>query len=434
MESQPDIVAAAEALRTWVVGQRAAWAATDAALFAPPAAPKIAVPKPAAPAVPHVPAAPVPSPAAPAPPPVFVPTPPVPAAAGFPVVPEPMEAVPVAAASVPAAVLDGTGEWPETAAPGSGATVIIAELSLMERTWVRAALAALLLLAVGGGYLVMSRRAANAVGAAAFASTPEGAEVFVDGAPVGRTPVRAELKAGTHTVEFKLNAATRTQTIAVKRGVETPVIVDWNKKAFGSLVVASTPTGAKVSIDGKLRGQTPLTLSDLPVGSHAVLIDSTEGAVRRKVEITDGGTESLNESIYPGWLHVSTSIDVTILDGGKPALLDDSNRVLLKPGPHTVRIENRELAFSQTKQVEIEPGGTTKIAIEVPTSTLTVTGSTGADVFVDGVKAGETPLVEFKVALGSHDIMVVDRSGVTRHASTRVTTRPVQLDISFDRP
>ncbi len=419
METQPEIVAAAEAVRTWVRAQRASWTGPGVALLDSPIAFRPVAPQTVPPAsLPFV-TPPAPPVAPPAPPSVFVPM-------GQPAVAPPP--------SGPSGVSETIPEWPVHAPSGSGGTVIVAETSIFERTWFRAAIAAVLLLAVAGGYVVMSRRAARAIGAAAFASTPEGAEVFVDGAPVGRTPVRVELRAGTHAVEFKLKTATRTKTIAVKQGAELPVTVDWNQQAIGSLQVNSTPTGAKVSVDGKLRGQTPLTLSDLPAGPHTVLIDSSEGSVRRKVQIADGGTESLTESIYPGWLHVSTPIDVTILDGGKPALLDDSNRVLLKPGVHTVRIENRELAFSQTRQVEIEPGGTTKIAIEVPRSTLTITGSTGAGVFVDGVKVGETPLTEFVVTLGSHDVMVVDTSGASRHASIRATTKPVQLDISFDRP
>ncbi len=404
MESQADIVAAAETLRTWVRGQRASWTAGDVAVMEP----RVAI------------MAPAPQPTLALP----VAAPPAPVAAPLPA---------PAPAAEPSTQSERPAAWPSPSYPG-GATVIVAEISIVERTWFRAALAALLILSIGGGYMVMSRRAPDAIGAAAFASTPDGSEVFVDGAPVGRTPVRVELTAGTHTVEFTMNAATRSQKIAVEQGGEVPVMVDWRQKAIGSLQVNSTPTGAKVSVDGKLRGQTPLTLSDLPAGSHTVLIDSSEGAVRRRVQVSEGVTETLTESIYPGWLHVSSPIEVTILDAGKPALLDDSNRVLLKPGAHTVRIENRELAFSQTQRVEIEPGGTTRIAIEVPASTLTVTGSTGAEVFVDGVKAGETPLTEFTVTLGTHDVMVVDRSGVTRHASAKVTTKPLQLEISVERP
>lgn len=434
MESQTEIVAAAEALRTWVRGQRASWADGDrasasvSALSRPAPAWRPSPPVPASAPVTAPPAAPPPSHPAVATTPALAP---VPAPAP---VHEPTPAPEPTVAHAATQVVDAPSEWPSTPYAGSGSTVIVAEPTFFARLWVRVAMAAVLLLAVVGGYMGVSRRSALAIGAAAFASTPEGAEVHVDGKPVGRTPVRVELGPGAHAVEFRLASATRTQTIVIARGADLPVSVDWNAKPIGSLQVSSTPSGARVSIDGKLRGQTPLSLDDLPAGPHTVVIDSTEGTVRRKVQIAAGGTETLNESIYPGWLHVSAPIDVTILDGGTPALLDDGNRVLLKPGMHTVRIENRELAFSQTRQVEIEPGGTTKVAVEVPTSTLSVTGSTGAEVFVDGVKAGETPLADFKVALGTHDVMVVGKTGATRHATARVTTRPLQLDISLDRP
>jgi hypothetical protein len=212
------------------------------------------------------------------------------------------------------------------------------------------------------------------------------------------------------------------------------VNVDWNPRRVGTLQVSSTPAGSKVTIDGHLRGQTPVTLSDLTVGTHTVHIESSEGSVRRKVDIAEGRTESLAESIYPGWLHVSAPVDVSIVDGTKGMLLDDSNRILLKPGDHTIRIENRLLEFSETKQVTIEPGGTTKVSVEVPMSTLTVTGSTGAEVLIDGTNAGETPLTDFQVKPGAHDIMVIDKSGVTRHASVTVTTKPTQIDIPLGRP
>jgi len=282
----------------------------------------------------------------------------------------------------------------------------------------------------------MWRRGASAprVGTAAFDSLPAGALVFVDGKPVGTTPVRVELNPGPHAVEFKLKDATRTQTIQIAKGLELPVNVEWNPRKKGGLQITSTPTPAKVLIDGHERGQTPLTLDDLSVGSHTVLIDSAAGSVRRKVEVTDGRTETLTESIYPGWLHVSAPIDVTVSDGGKGLQLDAAHRVLLKPGVHSIRVDSRELDFSLTRQVEIEPGGTAHVAVEVPTSTLTVSGSTGADVFVDGVKAGEIPLVDYQVKLGTRDVMVVGKSGVTKHVTVTVTTQPAQIDVALTPP
>ncbi len=268
-------------------------------------------------------------------------------------------------------------------------------------------------------------------GTAAFDSVPAGAEVLVDGSIVGTTPVRVDLPSGNHAVEFRLDAATRTQNINVRKGHETAVNIEWNPPRFGGLQVTSNPTGAKVLVDGHERGVTPLTLAGLLVGPHVVQIESTEGSVRRKVDIAEGETEALVESIYPGWLHVSAPIEVTVIDGTRAVQLDDRSRALLKPGAHTLRIENRTFDFTETRQVQIEPGGTTRVAVEPPGSTLTIIGSTGAAVFVDGVKAGETPLANYAVKLGTRDIMVVDSSGTTRHATVIVTTKPVQLDLTF---
>jgi hypothetical protein len=41
----------------------------------------------------------------------------------------------------------------------------------------------------------------------------------------------------------------------------------------GSLVVVSRPTGATVSLDGRVVGTTPLTLPEVAAGSHAVKLE-----------------------------------------------------------------------------------------------------------------------------------------------------------------
>jgi hypothetical protein len=38
-------------------------------------------------------------------------------------------------------------------------------------------------------------------------------------------------------------------------------------------MVESRPPGARVFLDGKLVGTTPLTMSDVPAGAHAVRLD-----------------------------------------------------------------------------------------------------------------------------------------------------------------
>ncbi|HUR32323.1 MAG TPA: PEGA domain-containing protein [Vicinamibacterales bacterium] len=420
METRTEVVVAAEALRTWVHAQRASWAAPEPVRNARSSERRVESADATA-------ARPMTAPA----PPVSAPAHPVQPATPA-VAPPPAIATIAIHASAPVVAERSTVDRP---LPLARHVTIETPPAWYSRSMVRVAVAAIVLVALAAGALVLGRReTAPRVGTATFDSAPPGAQVFVDGKPAGTTPLRLELNPGAHAVEFKLKEATRTQTIEIARGRELAVQVEWNPRRVGGLQVSTTPPGAKVLIDGRERGQTPLTLTDVAVGSHTVVIESSEGSVRRRVAVADGKTEILTESIYPGWLHVSSPIDVSVMDGSNPVLLDDSNRVLLKPGVHNIRIENRALEFSQPKQVEIEPGGTTRVAIDVPTSTLTVTGSTGAEVFIDGTKAGETPLVDFQVQLGTRDIMLVDKSGVTRHASITMTTKPAQLDIPFGRP
>ncbi|MFN7916569.1 MAG: PEGA domain-containing protein [Vicinamibacterales bacterium] len=452
METAPELVVAAEAVRTWVVAQREGWKAPHPALSSvsgPVAAPeRPATPlRPAPATVPGRDAAPAATPAAPLPPMQSAPVT-GPRASAPPIVlarPVPVESAPpelVMPAAAPASAPAPVSTAPPHVAPvehRAAAEVDEEVEAAPSRGWLRPvlALAAVLVLAVGG-FLVRGRSAqltaAPKSGTAVLTSDPVGAEVVIDGTPSGNTPLTLNLPAGKHQLEFRLKAATRRQTIEIARGKETTVDIDWNSKPLGSLHVEVRPTPARVLVDGKDRGEAPLTLTDLTVGAHTVQIDTAEGSVRRRVEIGEGRVEALTEEIFPGWLHVSSPIELTVVDGKKAVQLDASNRVLLKPGAHTIRLENTALGIAETRQVTIEPGGTAKVTVAPQESTLTVLGSSGAEVFVDGTKAGETPLVDFKVRLGPHDVMVVERGGATRHASVTVTAKPAMLEIFFDRP
>lgn len=423
METHPGIIDAATAMRTWVRTQRATWTEPKS--------------------VPAVRAASVP------PPPValFTPT-----AASPPVLPDmplvrPQHVLPFEPVALPEVVpsADPQGHL-ATPAPEPHSvdrTPAVQARSedepsvpLLSRGWLRGVAAVVVLGALAAAGAVGWNRfvGAGAVGTVAFDSKPAGSQVLVDGNAVGETPVELELPTGRHAVEFRSKTGRRTQDVQVRRAQKVAVAVDWNAKVYGRLQVSSTPDAARVLVDGRERGTTPLTLDDVVVGSHTVVIESSEGTVRRKVEVREGKTEALNESIYSGWLKVDIPIEITVVDNGRAVQLDDSNRVLLKPGTHALRIENRKLGFGVSRQVDIEPGGTATVSLEVAPSTLSVTGTAGAEVFVDGVRAGTIPLSEFQVKLGRHDLMIVAPGGETRHSSVTVGTAPAQLDVTFTKP
>jgi eukaryotic-like serine/threonine-protein kinase len=129
---------------------------------------------------------------------------------------------------------------------------------------------------------------ARAIGRLLVRSTPGGARVFVDGRAHGVTP--AELRdfaPGTYKVRVMRDgyeAAERRVTLTSSRPVETvnvtlthlpPPPPPVATGGSGTLRVESLPSGASVYLDGRLVGTTPLSVSDVPSGQHAVRLELT---------------------------------------------------------------------------------------------------------------------------------------------------------------
>jgi len=130
-------------------------------------------------------------------------------------------------------------------------------------------------------------------------STPAGATVFVDGREHGRTPVAIrDLSRGAHRVRLVRDGyapAERRVVITPSRPAQSIVVPLAAPRATasrdtrstipapsspatmgrysGDLVIESKPPGARVYLDNKLAGTTPLSLPMVPAGSHAVRLE-----------------------------------------------------------------------------------------------------------------------------------------------------------------
>ena len=271
-------------------------------------------------------------------------------------------------------------------------------------------------------------------GFAVLESEPPGSQVYVDGRVVGTTPMRAELPPGQHVVEFRRGESIRSLEIDVVEDQSTTARLDWTAARTGILRADSTPQGATVIVDGRERGVTPLTLNDLVVGSHEVILRSDAGSVRRTVTIGIDQPVEVSEAIYSGFMHVSTPIEIAIVQGGRNLTLDDQNQVLMPSGSHRIQFENRRLGYLETRQVQINPGETTRVVIAPSPSRLTVSSALHAEVLIDGERVGETPLTNFPIRLGTREIVVRTAAGQERRYTLTVSATPVQLDVDFAAP
>jgi len=122
-----------------------------------------------------------------------------------------------------------------------------------------------LVLAVGGAVGIHFGRVFLEPGFVVVTSDPAGAEVSLDGKPTGQlTPAVLEdvMLSQPHEVELRAHDA-KTVNVAVQARPGDLVARAHGKLevAVGAIVIASEPPGARVEVDGKVVGKTPLSVS-----------------------------------------------------------------------------------------------------------------------------------------------------------------------------
>lgn len=121
------------------------------------------------------------------------------------------------------------------------------------------------------------------------------ADVFVDGASVGKVPVDMAIAAGEHFVIVSLEGyKTFEATVRVEPGQtqSVPAVL----KAVGKLLILSDPPKATVLINGLPAGETPLELKELDVGDTVVRIEM-DGRIPQERTLTIVGGESQTLSL-----------------------------------------------------------------------------------------------------------------------------------------
>jgi hypothetical protein len=221
---------------------------------------------------------------------------------------------------------------------------------------------------------------------------------------------------------------TRTAVVVPAAGKRPPAT---GTKGVGKLRVTTTPPAARVLVDGKARGVSPITVADLNAGSHEVELKSDAGTVRRTVTIAANETAALDESIFAGWVTVLSPFEVVITEGGRVLRSDERNQFMLAPGLHELRLSNRALSFQVAKQVEVKPGEGATVRVTPAPSTLAVTTNEAAQVWVDGTRVGETPLSGAPVQLGTHEILVKSTTGSERRYTVTIGVNPYTLKVDF---
>ena len=272
-------------------------------------------------------------------------------------------------------------------------------------------------------------------------SIPEGARVYFDGLDVGTTPVQIP-KAGTGKHLLRIEK-TLYHDYLEEISVQPDGIIQALAElyaAFGSLTIISTSAGAVVSLNGQIKGRTPLTISELASGEYEITVtkDLYHTYTERFI-ITDGSDNTRDITLLPAFgqlIIVTEPIGATIyldgqIKGQTPASFNE-----LPSGPYTLRIE-KDLYQPVETTILIEDGKINKqdYILEPKFGTLNITGTpVGAQVIINGNDAGVLPLRNYKVSAGLAEITVKEHTFHDKTLFRQVNIGDIHnLDIQLER-
>lgn len=232
-------------------------------------------------------------------------------------------------------------------------------------------------------------------------SSPTGAEVQVDEAFRGRTPLLlTDFPLGKHRVRVSLQGYLP-KDLDVEVNDRIPQKLQADLVADSATIdFTSQPPGADVFIGGAARGRTPVRVERVPSGMAEIAL-RLEGHAEytERLLLKAGETVTVDATLAarPGSLTVLTEpgpARVYINDqfrGESPLALAD-----LPPGPHRVRVERKGYE-PDARNVTVKADDSTTEEFRLVSNSgvlVLVTEPPGVKVLVDGVDAGETVAAE----------------------------------------
>jgi hypothetical protein len=244
---------------------------------------------------------------------------------------------------------------------------------------------------------------------------PAGLDVVIDGERRGATPLKLALAPGAHTVTIRSGSDERVVPLTIAAGADITQYFEMKAAepaaVAGRLSVVTDPPGARVAVDGKPRGVSPLTVADLTAEDHKVTVTSEAGLVDRIVPVVAGSTASVMFSLpkasgpVGGWLSLTAPFDVEIVEHEDVLGTSGTNRIMLAAGRHDLVFMNRSLGFEESRKIEVTAGKTVAVRVEPPKVSVSVNARPWAEIVVDGASAGQTPIANLLVTVGPHEMV-----------------------------
>jgi serine/threonine-protein kinase len=159
----------------------------------------------------------------------------------------------------------------------------------------------------------------------------------------------------------------------------------------------------------------PAVPSPAPVApaqtANASIAAIGSGAAAAAPAVAPKGETPAPESAAPvaagprfGGLTVTSPLELQVFTGGK-LVGSTSGPIALNEGPHSLEFVNETLGFRLQQSVNVKNGQMTSVKIAAPNGRISINAVPWAEVTIDGVTAGDTPLANLSLPIGTHEIV-----------------------------
>lgn len=241
-------------------------------------------------------------------------------------------------------------------------------------------------------------------------TNPSSADVYIDNTYMGRSPLNLTLPEGTKNLRIeKSGYETYYETLLLNRSISKSITLSPQIKTY-KLSVSSSPSNARVYINGTYEGMTPIALT-LKEGTYTVQL-TLDGYEDFVTSVNLDRDRQVTATLYSKKARLSIETDpsnATIyVDnsyvGRSPITID------LDAGRHTVKIEKAGY-LTETRDVNLSAGTTSSLKVvmqeEKPVARINITSDPkNARIFINGKDYGRTDRI-VELEPGYYEIIIV---------------------------